>query len=273
MTGRSRRTQRASRTAERRRDATSTRAPNANDAIAVRAANDRWPLLDLVRGSAIVAMIVYHFCFDLAWNGWLVADFGEDWRWLGFRIPILGTFLFVAGASLAVAEARGQSDRHFWKRIAIVAGAAALVTLGSYLLFPDSFIYFGVLHAIAVMSVLARWLLPAGRLLIGIGLAILILGIAVRLPLFDLPALHWIGMMTFKPRTEDYVPLFPWFGVFVLGASTGAWLAAGGLPQARSAPIPRPLQWIGWLGRHSLAIYLVHQPLLLGTMMLAHKVV
>src|SRR5205823_2581291 len=57
----------------------------------------RWRALDVARGCAIVAMVVYHFCFDLAWNGWITADFGEDWRWLGFRIPILGSFLFIAG--------------------------------------------------------------------------------------------------------------------------------------------------------------------------------
>ena len=57
----------------------------------------RWPILDVARGLAIVAMIVYHFCFDLAWNGWLSADFNRDWRWLAFRSSIVGSFLFIAG--------------------------------------------------------------------------------------------------------------------------------------------------------------------------------
>lgn len=218
-------------------------------------------------------MVAYHFCFDLAYNGWLVADFSGDWRWIWFRNPILGAFLFIAGVSLGLAEARGQNAAQFWKRVAIITGAAALVSLGSYLMFPESFIYFGVLHAIALMSVLARPLLRWGGWLIAIGLAVIALGNTVRLALFDQPALYWIGMMTFKPRTEDYVPLFPWFGMLLIGAGLGT-LAVRSESWSRSLAGWTPglrTRWIGWLGRHSLAIYLLHQPLLTGAMLLMRR--
>jgi uncharacterized membrane protein len=231
----------------------------------------RLPALDAARGVAILAMIAYHFCVDLAYNGWLVADFGEDIRWLAFRVPILGSFLFIAGLSLALAEARGESPSRFWRRVGIVAGSAALVSLGSWIMFPQSFIWFGVLHAIASMSVLARWLLPAGRWLAVAGIAIVAVGVAVKLPLFDQPPLQWIGMMTFKPRTEDYVPLVPWFGVFLVGAACGSWLARHAAVLA-AIPVPRPLGWIAFLGHHSLAVYLIHQPVLLGSMRLVRSV-
>jgi len=233
----------------------------------------RWDAIDFARGLAIVAMIVYHFCFDLAFNGWLAADLYHDWRWIGFRMPILGSFLFIAGASLGLATARGQPAEKFWRHIAIIAGAALLVTAGSYLMFPDSFIYFGVLHAIVVMSVLARMMLPLGFWVIGVGIAIVVAGAAIRSPVFDQPLLHWIGMMTFKPRTEDYVPLLPWFGVLLAGAGLGGWLARPGPSQARTAAwtVPPRLQWLRWMGRHSLAIYLIHQPLLLGAMLAARS--
>ena len=81
----------------------------------------RWAAVDVFRGTAILAMIAYHFCFDLAWNGWLVADFVNDWRWIWFRTPILGAFLFIAGVSLGLAEARGQGDAQFWRRGGIIA--------------------------------------------------------------------------------------------------------------------------------------------------------
>ena len=224
-------------------------------------------MLDAFRGVAIVAMIVYHFCFDLALNGWLTADFGEDWRWIAFRVPILGSFLFAAGVSLGLAGRDGFDERRYWRRVGIVAAAAALVTAGSALLFPDSYIYFGVLHAIAVMSVLGRGLLPLGKWLVLLGIGIIAAGVTLKYPAFDAPALHWIGMMTFKPRTEDYVPLFPWFGVFLVGAAIGGWRHRDHRPPMIPAWTPaRALRWLPWLGRHSLAIYLVHQPLLLGTM-------
>ncbi|MEO8136860.1 MAG: heparan-alpha-glucosaminide N-acetyltransferase [Betaproteobacteria bacterium] len=231
----------------------------------------RWPLLDLVRGVAIVAMIAYHFCFDLAVFGWLAADFGA-WRWVAFRTPILGTFLFVAGVSLGLAEVRGQSPSRFWRRVAVVAGAAALVSLGSYLMFPRSYIYFGVLHGIAVMSVLARPVVRFGGWLVVAGVIVVVAGSAIQHPFFDLPALRWIGMMTFKPLTEDYVPLFPWFGLMLSGVGVGV-LAARRCPQRiADLKVPRPLAWVAWLGRHSLTVYLVHQPLLLVILAVARRI-
>ena len=218
-------------------------------------------------------MVVYHFCFDLAYNGWLVADFGEDLRWIWFRIPILGSFLFIAGVSLGLAEAHGQTPAQFWRRVAIIAAAAALVSLGSYLLFPGSFIYFGVLHAIALMSVLARPLLRWGAWRIAIGVAVVAAGATMQVPLFDQPAIHWVGLMTFKPRTEDYVPLFPWFGMVLVGAGIGTMAAPRRSWAERLAAwkLPSAIGWIGWLGRHSLAVYLLHQPLLMGAMLLIRR--
>ena len=230
----------------------------------------RWAAVDIFRGGAILAMIAYHFCFDLAWNGWLVADFVNDWRWIWFRTPILGSFLFIAGVSLGLAEASGQSNAEFWRRVGIIASAAALVSLGSYLMFPGSFIYFGVLHAIALMSVLARPVARWGAWTIALGLAVLSVGVTVVHPLFDRPLLHWMGLMTIKPRTEDYVPLFPWFGLLLIGAGAGAWIARERRTAERLGTwkAPRALGWTAWLGRHSLAVYLLHQPLLLGAMLL-----
>jgi len=227
----------------------------------------------MFRGIAILAMIVYHCCFDLAQYGWLVADFNNDWRWIWFRIPILSSFLFVAGASLALAEARGQTAAQFWRHAGLIAGAAALVTAGSYAMFPQSYIYFGVLHAIVVMGVLARPALRAGAWLIVAGLAVLALGATIRHPFFDQPLWHWVGMMTFKPRTEDYVPLFPWFGMLLLGAGAAAWRVRRDArsDRLRSWVPPAGATWITWLGRHSLAVYMVHQPLLLGTMELVRR--
>ena len=244
---------------------------NAAAAAGIRApASPRWAAVDFFRGCAII----YHFCFDLAFNGWLVADFGEDLRWIWFRIPVLGSFLFIAGVSLGLAEARRQTGAQFWRRVRLIAGAAALVSLGSYIMFPGSFIYFGVLHAIALMSILARPALRWGLWAMVLGLAVLVIGVTVQHPFFNQPPLHWIGLMTFKPRTEDYVPLFPWFGVMLIGAGAGTWAAQHpGWPDRLAAwVVPHRLGWIAWLGRHSLAVYLLHQPLLVGAMLLIRQI-
>jgi len=226
--------------------------------------SSRLQVLDVFRGSAIALMVAYHFCFDLAHFGYLRADFNHDWRWLSFRAVILSSFLAAAGASLAVTAARGLDCGRFWKGVAKVGAAAVLVSAGSWLVFPDSWIFFGALHCIAVSRVIGRMFAGRPRAALWTGLAILLAGHTLRLPALDAPPLRWIGMMTFKPATQDYVPLVPWAGVFLIGMWAGDRLLRSERLralrdwQARS-PVGRAL---GWAGRHSLVIYLLHQPAL-----------
>src|SRR4051794_3515019 len=171
-------------------------------------------------------MIVYHFAFDLnqPWVRVLHTDFNNSPYWLGFRGLIVSIFLLTVGISLRLAhEARIQPVR-FWARLGRIAGCAGLVSLGSYLMFPKTFISFGILHCIAVSSLLAWPLAAKPGLALGLGLGAIAAGNLVQSPLFDAPALHWIGMMTHKPATEDYVPLLPWIGVVLIGIAAGALL-------------------------------------------------
>ena len=231
----------------------------------------RWDVIDALRGAAVVAMIAYHFAFDLVHFGWLRADPYNDLRWIGSRTLILSSFLLVAGISLALALANRESASHFWKRIATVAGTALLISIGSWFVFGDRFIWFGVLHAIAAISVLSRPLLQLRRWLLVVGVLVIAIGAGVQLPLFDQPWLRWIGMATQKPPTEDYVPILPWMGVLLVGA--GLMFVLLSRPQmtarVRQWTMPAALSPLGWLGRHSLVVYLVHQPLIFGAMTLA----
>ena len=88
------------------------------------------------------------------------------------------------------------------------------------------------------------------------------------------PALWWLGLTTVTPRSNDYVPIFPWFGVVLAGiavARLALLLQASGRPVLE--PLKRPAPWpLLWAGRHSLAIYLIHQPVLFGLVYLAAQV-
>ena len=108
-------------------------------------------------------MGTYHFFFDLNHFRLIQQNFYIDPFWTTQRSIILATFLFCAGFGQAVALNRGQDWRHFWKRWMQVAGCALLVSAGSWLMFPRSFISFGVLHAIAVMLIVLRVTGPWGR--------------------------------------------------------------------------------------------------------------
>jgi uncharacterized membrane protein len=144
-----------------------------------------------------------------------------------------------------------------------------LVTAGSYIMFPQSYIYFGILHFIAIASLLALPLAGLGPWNLAIGVGALAAGNLLSHPLFDQAPLHWIGLMTYKPATEDYVPLLPWFGVVAFGLYAGQYLAQRNLRWIDAAT-PSAL---AWLGRHSLFIYMVHQPILIGLIWLARQTV
>ncbi|MCA0212772.1 MAG: DUF1624 domain-containing protein [Proteobacteria bacterium] len=236
----------------------------------------RFDAIDALRGLAIVWMTVFHFCFDLNHFGWLKEDFYRDPFWTWQRTAIVSLFLFCAGLGQAVAVAQGQSAARFWKRWAQVAGCALLVTAGSYFMYPKSFIYFGVLHGIALMLIVVRftagwgaWLWLLGALAIGAKFIAWQLHGAGWLPeVLNTPALNWLGLIGRKPITEDYVPLLPWLGVMWWGMAAGQWLLTR-RPAWVAVALPAGATPLAWLGRWSLSWYMLHQPVLIGMLMAA----
>jgi len=239
----------------------------ASDATpAPRPAASRIEGIDTLRGLAIVAMIAYHFTFDLRYFGVVRADFENDPFWLGARAAIVSSFLLLVGVSLHLARQFNVPTARFARRVAIIALCALVATIGSYAIFPERFIYFGILHCIAVASVIARPLAGRPMLALALGVAAIVAGLVVSHPFFDTRATSWVGFNTVKPATEDFVPLFPWIGVVLLGIALGHELVRRDyLPVA---PLARAPQVLRWLGRHSLAVYMVHQPILLGVLWL-----
>lgn len=226
------------------------------------AKNTRYPIIDTLRGLAILAMMAYHFGFDLSMQGYIVQDLNHSLPWLVARSLILSTFLFVSGFSLVLAQHHTTKQRLL--RLARIAGCALLVSVGSYFMFPESWIYFGVLHFIVLATFLCWFLAHHEKWLLPLGIAVLGIGLFYQSPIFDQPMLQWLGMMTHKPITEDYVPIFPWLGVMLIGFYTGRWALRRNISWPLAITPPTTLKPVGWLGRHSLAVYMLHQPLLLG---------
>jgi len=232
-------------------------------------AMSRIPAIDTLRGLAILAMIAYHFAFDLRFYGIIRADFENDAFWLTARGAIVTSFLALVGTSLVLAARAGVDAGRFFRRVALIAGCALLATAGSYVVYPQTFIYFGILHCIAVASVLARPLTRAPALALALGIAIIVAGVTLSHPLFDSRLTSWIGFTTVKPPTQDFVPLFPWLGVVMIGVWAGDGLAKRGF--APIAPLATAPQRLRFLGRHSLLVYMLHQPLLLGLLWLVAR--
>lgn len=213
-------------------------------------------------------MVGFHFAFDLNLYGFLEPPqrFLSDPFWTVQRTAIVTLFVLCAGVSQAVTGQAGRGAARFWRRWAQIAGCALLVSVGSALMFPETWISFGVLHAMAVMLLMARFVLQplADRpaLLLALSAAVFAAPRLLSHPLFDSRWGNWTGLVTQLPYAEDYVPLAPWLAVFIWGLLLGRWLArtgwlAGWAPASLAA-----------IGRWPLTIYMVHQPLLLGALML-----
>jgi uncharacterized membrane protein len=232
----------------------------------------RIAILDTARGIALFAMASYHFTWDLEFFGYLEAGTAETgWLKIYARV-IASTFLCLAGFSLVLANTPEIRWRSYLKRLGMIVAAAAAISLVTFIGMRDEWIYFGILHSIAAASIIgllflrlpcAITLLVAVILLAGIYVDNIAAPFYLHSDIFDLPWLRWIGLSNHLPRSNDYVPIFPWFTPFLFGLGIAQAALAGG--------------WLSWLsrfgpgsnlvagaGRHSLAFYLVHQPLLFG---------
>lgn len=225
--------------------------------------------LDILRGVAILAMVVFHVAWDLYYFGYSPVDVTSEPRWVIFQKSILSTFMLLVGASLILAHGKRIRWRSFLKRLGFLVVAALLVTAGTYWMFPEYFVFFGVLHAIALFSVLALPLLGLdGRVILGLGIAVVAASFAYQDAGFTERSLAWIGFWPVSPPTSDVVPIFPWFGVVVIGMGLmQIALDLGFADRLRAVRSNEAaLRGLAFLGRWSLLVYLLHQPLIIGVL-------
>jgi uncharacterized membrane protein len=223
--------------------------------------------IDALRGAAILTMIVYHLSWDLSWFGfvdWAVAS-GTGWRI--FSGAIAFSFLFLAGVSLVLAHSNGIRWRAFAKRLLIIVAAAVAVSLITYFTFGQTYVRFGILHAIAASSVIALPFVRLPSILSYFGALFL-----VSLPYwashsaFDGQALLWTGLGKPTFGSVDYVPLAPWAAATVLGVGVAKTPGVLAFFRRRDSGPYKGLfgRLLVFCGRWSLVIYLLHQPILYG---------
>ncbi len=229
----------------------------------------RYGEIDVVRGIAILMMVIFHFVFDLGYFGIFPVSTGSGfWRYFGLSTASL--FLLIVGVSFSLSYARTKNALSGWQlyRKFLIRGAGIfalglLVTLGTWLYLGDGFVVFGILHLIGISIILAPFFyrLGASNLLLGgvcilFGLAIgNIAGPAWLLPLGIHPATFW---------SVDYTPLFPWFGMVLIGIGASALLYPGGMRRfSLPSSFPGGSSLLEFAGKHSLLIYLVHQPVII----------
>lgn len=232
--------------------------------------------IDIARTAAIVGMVVYHFTYDLQSFGLIAPYTATTGGWAIFARAVAGSFLFLTGVSLWLAHARGIRWPSFWRRLGVIAAAAMLITVATWFAMPDRFVFFGILHSIAFASVvgLAFLRLPA-VLTLAVAAGVLALRTYGQTTAFDAPWLAWTGLAANPPSSIDFVPPFPWLAPCLAGIAVARFASHAGLwdriRQAERALPAHLANILAWPGKHSLPIYLIHQPVLVSLIWLASR--
>ena len=218
--------------------------------------------LDAFRGICILGMVIVHFIYDLTdlygiirWDAPVLFSFVQNWGGL--------LFLLLSGICATL------GSRSVRRGIIVFACGmiCTAVTAGMYLLnMADKYIiiYFGVLHCLGLCMILwaAFKKLPAWCMGL-LGVAMVILGFWFQTLRVEATWLFPLGLLNRGFASSDYFPLFPNLGYFLLGSVLGRILYRSKqtlLPQVNTqTPI---LRFLGFCGRQSLLIYLLHQPIL-----------
>ncbi|HSJ59001.1 MAG TPA: heparan-alpha-glucosaminide N-acetyltransferase [Anaerolineae bacterium] len=230
--------------------------------------------VDTLRGLAIVAMVAYHVVFDLAFFDVYTGDIHSP-GWKLIARSIASTFMLVMGISLTLKyrrlEARldaRQIARTYLRRGATLFAWGLVINVVTYFTLDDRFVLFGILHLLGLSTILAFPFLRSRRASLIGGVAAIATGVGLGDVRVLFPWLHWLGVRQLGRSSVDFFPVFPWFGVVLLGIWVGLTFYPRG---SRLWAMPDlshtlPVRLLTYLGQHSLTIYLIHQPVLLGLM-------
>ena len=214
--------------------------------------------LDAVRGAALIGMILIHLHYDLVelFGLW---DWNPGWYQL-FKNNYGAVFLLISGVSATL----GNHPVKRGLQVFCCGLLCTAVTAGMYFLGfagKDIIIYFGVLQCLGCCMMLWHLFRRAkSRLLLVLAAAMVGLGLWLRGVGFSFPWLTVLGFAPYGFASSDYFPLFPNLGYFLIGAVLGRKLYA-----EKTSRFPRenpPAKFLQWMGRNSLLIYLLHQPIL-----------
>lgn len=223
--------------------------------------HDRVAIFDELRGFAVISMVAFHTCYDLAYiygtNLSLFTDLVMQEIW---RCSISWTFLFLAGWMT-------HFSKNNFKRGGIYAMGAIVIWITTSTANVDIPISFGIIYCMAGCTILFSLLSPLlnkldSRLIIAISTLLFFLTYRIPKTTYPIEGLAWLGFPSPTFSSGDYYPLIPFFFMYLIGASTARWFhsSKSGYPNWMKTNMCRPLSFIG---RHSLVIYLIHQPIVL----------
>lgn len=217
--------------------------------------------LDVLRGFAIFLMMIFHFSYDLMIFRFVEIDFLNDPFWLSFRVVIVTMFLSVVGMGLYITYHKEVLFNKLLRRSIILFLASIAISLGTFFMFPTQWIFFGIIHFILVASIV-------GVLFVKIPFTAFILGIIIIiLSFFDYINLNFLmsfsrEMFNLPYQSMDLVTFFPWIGVVLIGIYLQYQNLYGF--KFKNSIIKNIF---AYMVKHSLLIYMIHQPILYSLVM------
>jgi uncharacterized membrane protein len=229
---------------------------------------DRFWEIDFLRGIAIIMMIIYHIIFDLTFFGnYNTLVFSNIWYWFGRLTAVL--FILLVGVSLTLSYSRTKKKKKvnwskYLKRGLKIFSIGLFISLVTYLIFPKYYIVFGILHFIGLSIIIGYFFIRFKFSNLILGVLFILSGIYLSKLTFNFYWLLWIGLTPINFQAFDYYPLFPYFGIVLIGIFLGNFLYPNYKRKFNIPELPTIYtKTICSLGRKSLIIYLIHQPIIL----------
>jgi uncharacterized membrane protein len=228
--------------------------------------------IDSLRGLAVVMMIIFHILYDLNYFGIYKLELYSGF-FLLFFYPFAVVFLLLVGVSLTFSYSqvsnkltKKQLQLKYLKRGLKIFGLGLIITIATFLYLQEGFIVFGVLHCIGISIIFAYPFLRFSYQNLILGTFLIILGIIIKNFIFDFYWLVWLGFIPSNFYTVDYFPLLPWFGVVLIGIFLGNSLYKNYKRRFHLKDLSGfvIVRFFSFLGRNSLIIYFIHQPILIA---------
>jgi uncharacterized membrane protein len=211
--------------------------------------------VDVLRGISILLMIVFHFGYDLTVFGYAHYDTNIDIEWRIFRAVIVSGFLLAVGMSSYLAYHKQVNKQKLTQNIVKLFAVSAFISISSYMMYPNNWVYFGIIHFITLALPLSLFFIhrPNTSLTLAI---ILLLGYFSGILTLERPWMWSVKHLGIPLHTVDLVSVLPWFALVLMGIFI---IHHPLLPKIKTNNLSL---FLARLGQHSLVIYLLHQPLL-----------